>query len=184
MLQPYQSREKLIHELIKYSDHLVEENRRLKEQIEKLLSEQLEQSRQELQVHDASRSLGDEEADVHEAKIMTEIAKESAEKPSKKVLNRLYNIIIHFEIPDVPGFNIRAIVDTGATSCCANTNDIPEAAREQLNYETTFSGVNSVNQSRMKVKNGSMIIGDNKFRIPQIYCFDMSSKDGIQMLLG
>ncbi|KAI0498886.1 hypothetical protein KFK09_019784 [Dendrobium nobile] len=29
-----------------------------------------------------------------------------------------------------------------------------------------------------------MIIGDNKFRIPQIYCFDMSSKDGIQMLLG
>ncbi|PKU78353.1 hypothetical protein MA16_Dca008978 [Dendrobium catenatum] len=103
-----------------------------------MIIEQLEETRKELLLHDAERKQNDpstekeESATIQETRIVIEMAKESTEKPSRKVLNRLYNIIIHFEIPDIPGFNIRAIVDTGATSCCANSKDIPEATRETL----------------------------------------------------
>lgn len=55
ILQPYQSKENLIQELIKYSDHLVEENKRLKEQIQRLQTELLEETRQRLVLHDLQK---------------------------------------------------------------------------------------------------------------------------------
>ncbi|KAI0522510.1 hypothetical protein KFK09_004889 [Dendrobium nobile] len=148
------------------------------EQIKNMMETHLEVERREQLLHDIGKQVmegSDEDEETQEARIMTEYIKESVEKPTKKVLNCLFNIVIFFEIPGVPTFSLRAMVDTSATSCYVNTRDVPEAAREELSYQVSFNGVNLISQSQIQVKNGTMIIGENKFRIPLIYCFDMST---------
>ncbi|KAL0917688.1 hypothetical protein M5K25_012768 [Dendrobium thyrsiflorum] len=115
------------------------------------LSITLEESRKELLLHDKGKRIVDDEAEGEAeagVKILNETLKEHAEKPKRKILNKLFNIIISFEVPEVPEFKIRAIIDTGATSCYISIDDVQEEAREALTYSVVFNGVNSVTQSR------------------------------------
>jgi hypothetical protein len=86
----------------------------------------------------------------------------------------------------VKPFQIRAILDTGATSCSIDQLAVPEEALELSPYPARIIGVNSIQIADKKLKNGQMIIGENKFRIPFTYSFPMgmSKQDGIQMLIG
>lgn len=78
---------------------------------------------------------------------------------------------------------VSVILDTGATTCCIDKNAVPKEALEENSYTVFFNGINSRQASNMKLKNDSMKIGENQFRIPFTYSFDMGMKDGIQMLI-
>lgn len=81
-------------------------------------------------------------------------------------------------------FTIRAILDTGATVCCINTNAIPKEATEKLSYSVNFSGINSRQSTNLKVRNGTLRIACQSFRIPFTYCLEMALNDDINLLLG
>ncbi|ERN20004.1 hypothetical protein AMTR_s00071p00160110 [Amborella trichopoda] len=100
------------------------------------------------------------------------------------LINRLYNMIIEMDIPGLSKFSIQAILDTGCTTCCIDRKAVPAEALEALSYSVTFNCVSSVQESKTKVKNGMMTIGEHRFRIPFTYAIDMTVKDGIQMLVG
>ncbi|KAJ4762433.1 polyprotein [Rhynchospora pubera] len=102
----------------------------------------------------------------------------------KRVLNRLYNMEITFEIPGVNPFKVQAILDTGATVCCVNQEIVPQEALEPSAYPIQINGVNSTQIASLKLKNGSMLIESNRFRIPFTYSFSMGKKEGVQMLIG
>lgn len=55
---------------------------------------------------------------------------------------------------------------------------------EKNSYTVVINGVNSKQEANWKLRNGQMIIGENKFRIPFTYSFEMSLGQGIQMVLG
>ncbi|GMN71872.1 hypothetical protein TIFTF001_054663 [Ficus carica] len=54
------------------------------------------------------------------------------EKPRKLVKNMLYNFEVEMDIPEVRRFVVRAILDTGATTCCVDQNSIPQEALEEI----------------------------------------------------
>ena len=96
----------------------------------------------------------------------------------------MYNLVVLFEIPNLKPFEIRAILDTGATSCSICQTAVPTEALEDSPYPVHITGVNSRQIATKKLKEGQMVIGENKFRIPFTYCFPMGMRDGIQMLIG
>lgn len=81
-------------------------------------------------------------------------------------------------------FTIRAILDTGATVCCININAIPKEATEKLSYSVNFSGINSRQSTNLKVRNRTLRIAGQSFRILFTYCLEMALKDDINLLLG
>ncbi|AIB53751.1 polyprotein [Pagoda yellow mosaic associated virus] len=101
----------------------------------------------------------------------------------KGATRRLYNIRVTFEIPDVPKFTAMAILDTGATCCCIDQRVVPAGATEDAAMQSTFLGVNSKTIAKKRIKAGKMFLGDNYFKIPYIYCFQMQVKN-IDMLIG
>ncbi|GMN75658.1 hypothetical protein TIFTF001_056865, partial [Ficus carica] len=106
------------------------------------------------------------------------------EKPRKLVKNMLYNFEVEMDIPGVRRFVVRAILDTGATTCCVDQNSIPQEALEENTYLVRFSGVNSTMTANKKLKGGRMYIGKNVFRIPYTYSFPIKMEDGVQMIVG
>lgn len=106
--------------------------------------------------------------------------------PKQKIQrNLLYNTIVTFHTDGGIEFKLKAIIDTGCSTCVANVRKIPHAAMVESPYKIRISGVNSKHNSNKKVNNGYLEIGGAKFCIPLIYCFEMSiGDDGIKMLIG
>ncbi|TYH61116.1 hypothetical protein ES332_D07G027800v1 [Gossypium tomentosum] len=104
------------------------------------------------------------------------------ERPVKG--NMLYNMDVEIDIPYIPRFTVKAILDTGATSCCISSDRIPANAVEPNTFEVTFRGINSVQKSSKKLKYGQMRIGGHTFRIPYTYCFEKMELGEIQYVLG
>lgn len=48
----------------------------------------------------------------------------------KQIKNMLYNMHVEFEIYGIPRFKVRAILDTGATTCCIDKDSVPAEALE------------------------------------------------------
>ncbi|WOK92868.1 hypothetical protein Cni_G01560 [Canna indica] len=94
------------------------------------------------------------------------IADKVDQPKGKRVLNRLYNMTIIMEIPQVKSFRVQAILDTGATVCCIDQDSIPEEALEPSAYPIMINGVNSQQMASKKLKNGYMSIEENRFSIP------------------
>ncbi|KAJ8466186.1 hypothetical protein OPV22_028738 [Ensete ventricosum] len=187
----FRGKDDFIKELLNYITYLLAENQRL----EKCLEDQLRATAQTLERKDNEKGIliESEEDDTPEQAIVfieEAILKEAQQaregyKPSKRVLNRLYNMEVTFDISGVEKFTIRAILGTGATVCCIDLNSIPAAATEPSPYTVKFNGVNSKQTAKTNLKGGMMSIGENRFRIPFTYCFPMKiSGDGIQMHIG
>lgn len=64
----------------------------------------------------------------------------------------LYNMIVEFEIPNVPRFKVRATLDMGATTCCIDEASTPNEALEQNSFVVHFSGINSKQTANKKLK--------------------------------
>ncbi|KAJ8466184.1 hypothetical protein OPV22_028736 [Ensete ventricosum] len=187
----FRGKDEFIKELLNYITYLLAENQRL----EKCLEDQLRATTQTLERKDKGKGIliESEEEDTPEQVVVfieEAILKEAQQapegyKPSKRVLNRLYNMEVTFDISGVEKFTIRAILDTSATVCCIDLNSIPVATTEPSPYTIEFNGVNSKQTTKTKLKGGMMSIGENRFRIPFTYCFPMKiSGDEIQMLIG
>ena len=90
------------------------------------------------------------ESEVHHSMSTSE------EPPMKirKILNRLYNVTVEFEIPSVNTFRVNAILDTGATACCICKEVVPDHALEPLSNIVYFNGVNSQQPAKHKIKSG------------------------------
>ncbi|KAG6500876.1 hypothetical protein ZIOFF_040734 [Zingiber officinale] len=102
----------------------------------------------------------------------------------KRAVNRLYNMTVIFEIPNITSFSVNAILDTCATSCCIDKRSVPAQALEENSYTVLINGVNSKQSANWKLKGGQMLIGKNKFRIPFTYSFEMTMGEGNKMVLG
>ncbi|XP_074592433.1 uncharacterized protein LOC141848283 [Curcuma longa] len=104
--------------------------------------------------------------------------------PARSLINRLYNMEIIFHIPSISDTKVQAILDTDATTCCICKDAMPKEAYEAINYKVVFFGINSPQETSMKLKNDMMTIRTHKFRIHFTYMLTMNLKDGIEMLLG
>ncbi|KAI3817740.1 hypothetical protein L1987_11538 [Smallanthus sonchifolius] len=62
------------------------------------------------------------EDEVHTAKKTGE---GEQTKVRKIINNQLYNVEVEFDIPNIKLFKVKAIIDTGATSCCINKSAVP-----------------------------------------------------------
>ena len=71
---------------------------------------------------------------------------------SKKVLNRLYNIKVQFEIKGIKPFTVNAILDTGCTTCCLDMKVVPKEALKKNPYHIVLSGLNSTQIADLKLK--------------------------------
>ena len=72
--------------------------------------------------------------------------------------------MVLFEIPNLKPFEIRAILDTGATSCSICQTAVPTEALEDSPYLVHITGVNSRQIASKKLKGGQMVIGENKIQ--------------------
>nr|QJC63536.1 polyprotein [Cacao swollen shoot virus] len=105
-------------------------------------------------------------------------------KPVKRG-NMLYNLDVVLSIPEVGRpIKVKAILDTGATTCCININSVPKTAIEQNTFLVQFRGINSTQSVDKKLRYGRMTISNHQFRIPYCYAFPLSLGDGIEMILG
>ncbi|AVA17861.1 polyprotein [Birch leaf roll-associated virus] len=105
----------------------------------------------------------------------------------KVALNRLYNMVVEFEIPQEDGpllkFKLRAVLDTGATCCCVKLSALPEEAIMDSAMVSNFNGINSSQVARKRMKPGKMIIEGHSFKAPFIWAIQMTTF-GIDMLIG
>nr|QJC63601.1 polyprotein [Cacao swollen shoot virus] len=109
---------------------------------------------------------------------------QEVKKPVKRG-NMLYNLDVVLLIPEVGRpIKVKAILDTGATTCCININSVPKTAIEQNTFLVQFRGINSTQSVDKKLKYGRMTISNHQFRIPYCYAFPLSLGDGIEMILG
>lgn len=174
----YSSKDALIRELHEFNLHLLKENERIQQNLERDLEKQF----YELKVPEAvASSSKDEEQAAKDDEVILKAAEGIS---TRKVTNKLYNLLVIFNIPGVEKFRIKAILDTGATSCCINKGSVPANAIESSAFEATFSGVNSMQTAKEKLKGGQMEVEENTFRIPYTYVFPMDMTDGIEMLIG
>nr|WOJ52284.1 nonfunctional polyprotein due to mutation [Fig badnavirus 2] len=126
----------------------------------------------------------EEQANFLQEEKVHKVAAQEEQRPKKMVRNMLYNFIISIDIPGVDKFSVKAILDTGATTCCIDQESIPKEALEENTYLVRFSGVNSTMTANKKLKGGRMFIGENMFRIPYTYSFPIKMEDGVQMIVG
>ena len=180
-------------------EYLLAENERLQKQLDEMQQEFLEKEFHDMLAEEKKRkgkgiliNKPKDEAETSEddqVKFSTEESAKPASttpqsKESRRVVNRLYNVIVTMEIPGLKPFDVKAIIDTGATTCCVNKHAIPQEALEPSNYPVFINGINSRQEVSEKLKGGMMVIGENRFRIPFTYSFPMNMKDGVEMLIG
>ena len=82
---------------------------------------------------------------------------------SRKSKNMLFNLKVQMEILNIPPFEINAILDTGATTCCIDEKAVPKLALEENPYVVYFSGITSKTTANKKLRGGKMTIGNNSF---------------------
>ncbi|KAJ1704482.1 hypothetical protein LUZ63_004261 [Rhynchospora breviuscula] len=135
-IAPYDSKDQLINELMSYVQYLLAENAKLKQQLFEAKTKDLETEFDELMRKDKEKTklqFEDEEIDeeiemepknpIGALRIASAntISDEEIERfntvvqdpvRDKRVLNRLYNMEITFEIPGVKSFKVQAILDT------------------------------------------------------------------------
>ena len=129
------------------------------------------------------------EAHVHleecpSEKILALVEVIAGEEFKEKKKNMLYNLTMELEVPGVQRIQLRAILDTGATTCVLDADSVPEEALEENTYTVEFNGINSKSKANKKLKGGKMYIGDNWFRIPYTYSFPFKLGGRIQMIIG
>ncbi|KAF3787405.1 Polyprotein P3 [Nymphaea thermarum] len=100
------------------------------------------------------------------------------------IRNRLYNLTVDFKIPEVKTFSVRAILDTGATTCCIDENSVPKEALEDNTFTVQFTCVSSKQSANRKLRYGKITIGENHFKILYTYAFPMHLGGEIQMIIG
>ncbi|ATZ69477.1 ORF3 polyprotein [Cacao swollen shoot Ghana L virus] len=186
---PYRSNT-LIGQQAAYIVWLEEENRRLQAIIHSQLESELEEDRQTLEqqakMKDKGKAviLSDDESKEHSAYLEEDIC-HTTEKMVPSRGNMLYNLDVQLIIPEVKfPILIKAILDTGATTCCIDINSVPREAIEQNTFRVQFKGINSSQTVDKKLKYGRMTISNHQFRIPYCYAFPLQLGDGIQMILG
>nr|QCL07907.1 polyprotein [Sweet potato badnavirus B] len=92
---------------------------------------------------------------------------------------------VSIRIRGCPEFNVNAILDTGATVCCIEEARVPNEGLEDSRMIAQFTGLNSTQQTRKKLKEGYMIIGDHTFPLPFVYALNpMKIGRGIQFIIG
>lgn len=104
--------------------------------------------------------------------------------PVKDRHNGLYNLLVELEIPGCAPLQVNAILDTGATNCCINSEGLPKEMLEDNTFEVKFTGANSVMTATQKLKYGTMKIADHTFRIPYTFAFPLKLGGGEQFVLG
>lgn len=170
----FKTKEDLIKCLLDYVTYLLAENDRL----QGMIKEKFLQDAEELGKNTPPEAL----AFLQEA---TYKAEEATNSSPRQRINKLFNLVVEFDIPGIQKFHVQAILDTGASNCCINMSSVPEEAMEENSYVVSFNGINSRQEARHRLKTGTMEIGGHRFRIPFTYCFPMTLKDsGIAMLLG
>ncbi|KAJ4714374.1 Retrotransposon protein, putative, Ty3-gypsy subclass [Melia azedarach] len=117
-------------------------------------------------------------------KKTTRIGKSKKRSQYERENNNLYNMTVEVDIPGVPKFSLRAILDTGATVCCVDSKALPKEAIEDNTFEVHFRGINSKQSVNKKMKYGRMSVGGHNFRIPYTYTFPMDLGGKIQFILG
>ncbi|GKF45033.1 Orf y, partial [Tanacetum coccineum] len=175
----WQSKESLLTRDLTDALKIIDQLRIEKEKLEEL---RIEKKRLEEQKDEEIRKLKAQlpcvEAEVYYSGNATTSPK------VRKVTNQLYNVKVEFDILNCTAFGTTAIIDTGASACCINKRVIPEKALESLTHTVIFNGLNSSQQATHKIKQGSFMIEENKFKIPLIYAFDIRDSNGIEMLIG
>nr|ASG91844.1 polyprotein [Cacao swollen shoot virus] len=196
----------LIEQQAAYILWLEAENKRLQQIIDDQLAKDLEADRVELEQKAKAKGKAvafsefiKEEGDNEQSAYLTEgddeqsayltenmICHTTTEKPvPTKRGNMLYNLDVILIIPDVKfPIKVKAILDTGATTCCIDSVSLPKEAIEQNTFMVQFRGINSQQQVDKKLKYGRMTISNHQFRIPYCYAFPLNLGDGIQMILG
>lgn len=170
VIPEFKTEKDLIRCLIEYVTYLLGENTRL----QKALTEKL--------LEDIADNPPEALAFLQE---MIYKAEEAKQPSPRQRINKLFNLIVEFDIPGINKFKVQAILDTGASNCCINISSVPKEAVEENSYIVSFNGINSKQEARHRLKTGTMEIGGHKFRIPFTYCFHMTLKDsGIAMLIG
>ncbi|ATZ69463.1 ORF3 polyprotein [Cacao swollen shoot CE virus] len=178
----------LLEQQAAYILWLETENKRLQQIIDKQMTEELEKDRAELELKAKTKGKAvafseiikeKDDSDEHSAYMICH----TTDKPVRG--NMLYNLDALLTIPDVKfPIKVKAILDTGATTCCIDINSVPKEAIEQNTFLVQFRGINSQQQVDKKLKYGRMTISDHQFRIPYCYAFPLNLGDGIQMILG
>ncbi|XP_074560821.1 uncharacterized protein LOC141817011, partial [Curcuma longa] len=164
-------------------ERLQKEVKFYKSQYESVLIKDLEKDFQNLNPEKGNEIPEEEEEEFTNAILGEQISNLTGEGP-RLIKNMLYNLLVEIDIPGTPKFSLKAILDTGATTCCVDKNSVPASALEKNTFMVKFSGINSQQTADMKMKQGRMFIGDNIFRIPYTYSFPMILGDGIQMIIG
>ncbi|KAF3945849.1 hypothetical protein CMV_027816 [Castanea mollissima] len=183
----YMNKDQLIKSLYDHNIFLLKENERLKEQLEELrirYNRNMELDKTQLEEERRRMEEGDEERAG--ALFLEELA--GSDVIGRTHINRLYNVLVTFKIPrqkenDYCEFTITAILDTGCTTCCINKSKVPEEAMEDAKVPSHFHGVNSTQIARKRIKEGKMYLGEQYFKTPYIYCFEMKLP-GVDMLIG
>ncbi|GMP74633.1 hypothetical protein CsSME_00032001 [Camellia sinensis var. sinensis] len=80
----------------------------------------------------------------------------AGEEFNEKKKNMLYNLTVELEVPGVQRIQLRAILDTGATTCVVDADSVPEEALEENTYTVEFNGINSKSKANKKLKNQEM----------------------------
>ncbi|QRN45547.1 P3 [Paper mulberry vein-banding virus] len=112
-------------------------------------------------------------------------SKLSEERALLSALNtQLYNFEVTFEIPECQPFSVNCILDTGATKCCLDPENIPEGALSNLEWPVNVHGINSTMKCTRRLKNGYMYIKGQKYKIPFTYVFPMGKEDATRMMIG
>nr|WDR24967.1 polyprotein [Camellia sinensis badnavirus] len=106
----------------------------------------------------------------------------AVERPITK--NRLYNVEVELQISEVKPFSVKAIIDTGATTCLIDEKIVPKEAMDKLNYTIDFNSINSMTKSNLRLKDGKMFLGEQWFRIPFTYILPFQSSERVQMIIG
>ncbi|CEJ16363.2 polyprotein [Mulberry badnavirus 1] len=125
-----------------------------------------------------------EESSEEDAEIIAVQKEVHHAEGSSKRRNNLYNIDVILEVIDEAPVTVKAIIDTGATVCCIDERTVPAQILEENTYRVEFSGVNSKSIASKKLKYGRMKIGENTFRIPYTYAFQMNVGKEIQFIIG
>ncbi|KAD7117729.1 hypothetical protein E3N88_04997 [Mikania micrantha] len=162
------STNELVNELMKHCLMLQQEVDRLGQIIQDDEKVVLERERLQLEETEVPIINNDEEKVQEETVALTQSTQQN---PRMERRNKLYNLKVYFKIPGVEEFEISAIIDTGATSCCINEEAIPIKAMEPSPYIVKYSGINSEQLTRKKLKEGIMKIENNSFRIPFTFSF-------------
>ncbi|CAG70342.1 CP, RT, RNaseH and protease polyprotein [Cacao swollen shoot Togo A virus] len=195
----------LLQQQAAYIQWLETENKRLQELVnfykdlyeneELKLQQELEIDRQDLEEHDRRRRVqlsteNPEELAYLEEDTITRVIGHTVEEKQEvrktvKRGNMLYNLDVILIIPEVgKPIKVKAILDTGATTCCTNINSVPKTAIEQNTFLVQFRGINSTQSVDKKLRYGRMTISGHQFRIPYCYAFPLSLGDEIEMILG